>query len=152
MAKKIEGINEVIRKYSRGEITLEECNQTLKDMGSPIYLDPNKNKITEEELNAAVVDVEHPENTTGYGRMYHGVGGPEKMFVDHGKFGYDTGFYLGSFVEFYIKGVKFLVDGDKIVATEQTNIRDEEKEVVIKPSEDSVAVGEVVADTVKVED
>ena len=116
---------EIIRKYSKGEITLEECNEMLKPFN--LFLDPNKNKITDEEMEAAVVDAEHPENTTGYGRMYHGVGGPEKMFVDHGKFGYDTGFYMGSLVEFYIKGVKFMVDGDKIVATKQENIREEEQ-------------------------
>ena len=37
------------------------------------------------------------------------------ILMHNGKFDYDTGFYMGSLVEFYIKGVKFWVDGDKIV-------------------------------------
>ena len=116
---------EIIQAYGKGEITLEEANEMLKSYN--LYIDPNKNKITNEEWDAAIVDPKNPEKTTGYGRMYHGVGGPEKMYVKNGKFEYDTGFYIGSSVTFYIKGVKFMVNGDHIESTDQTNIREEEK-------------------------
>lgn len=39
---------EVINAYAHGELTLEECNEKLKAMGSGLMLDPNRVKITPE--------------------------------------------------------------------------------------------------------
>lgn len=39
---------EVITAYARGEITLDECNRRLKELGSGLTLDPDRCKLTPE--------------------------------------------------------------------------------------------------------
>lgn len=108
-------VTEIIRKYGAGELTLQEANEKLAESGTGLYLDPNKNVITEEEKAATVVS-ENPEEVTGYGLMSVGIGAPEKMHVANGKFDYDTGLH-GYY--FYIGDKVFKVDGDHIAAIEE---------------------------------
>lgn len=42
--------NEVITAYARGEITLDECNHRLKELGSGLTLDPDRCKLTPEKI------------------------------------------------------------------------------------------------------
>ena len=41
---------EVITAYAHGEITLEECNRRLKELGSGLTLDPGRCKLTPEKI------------------------------------------------------------------------------------------------------
>lgn len=42
-------ITEIIKAYTTGEKTLEQANAALAEAGSSLYLDPEKNTITEAE-------------------------------------------------------------------------------------------------------
>ena len=42
-------VNDVMQKYTAGEIELAEANEKLKELGAGISLDPEKNVLTEEE-------------------------------------------------------------------------------------------------------
>lgn len=108
-------VTEIIRKYGAGELTLQEANEKLAESGTGLYLDPNKNVLTDEEKAATVVS-DNPEEVSGYGLMSVGIGAPEKMHVANGKFDYDTG--LNGYY-FYIGDKVFEVDGDHIAAIEE---------------------------------
>ena len=41
---------EAIIAYARGEITLDECNRRLKELGSGLTLDPDRCKLTPEKV------------------------------------------------------------------------------------------------------
>lgn len=41
--------NEILKKYTAGEMDLEEANKALKEAGVHFHLDPKKNTITDEE-------------------------------------------------------------------------------------------------------
>ena len=41
---------EAITAYAHGEITLEECNAQLKELGSGLTLDPDRCKLTPEKV------------------------------------------------------------------------------------------------------
>lgn len=53
-------VTEVIRQYGNGEITLEEANTKLKEMGSNIHLNPNKtgNALIDDGLGGELCTVE----------------------------------------------------------------------------------------------
>lgn len=42
-------INEILNKYTAGEMEVEETNKALKDAGASFHLDPEKNTITDDE-------------------------------------------------------------------------------------------------------
>ena len=44
--------NEILNKYTTGEMTLPEANEALKEAGAGFTLDPNRNVITQEEFVA----------------------------------------------------------------------------------------------------
>ena len=73
-------INGIIESYEKGEITLEEANNKLK--GSGIYLDPNKNKIEENEKAVYCDDV---TKINGYALLDVGIGYKEKVLIKNGK-------------------------------------------------------------------
>lgn len=41
---------EIITAYARGEITLDECNRKLRELGSGLTLDPDRCKLTPEKI------------------------------------------------------------------------------------------------------
>ena len=43
-------VEEVLRKYTLGEAGKDETNDDLKELGSPLCLNPDRNVITPEEL------------------------------------------------------------------------------------------------------
>jgi hypothetical protein len=108
-------ITEIIGKYSSGEKTLEETNEALKAAGSTVYLDPDKNVITEEEIKASTFS-ENPEECTGYGLLDSGTGSLDKSYVEKGTLrDVDMG---ESYALFIFGGVTFTVKGKKIVKYE----------------------------------
>lgn len=106
--------NEILNKHTTGEMTLPEANEALKAAGSNIYLDPNRNELTEEEKRSTTVGY-YPDQANGYGLMDHGVGCLEKVHVVNGKtpdvnMGQETAFV-------YIAGRRYRLWGDVLTDT-----------------------------------
>ena len=76
--------NEILNKYTTGEMTLPEANEALKEADSDLYLDPNRNVITPEELAETRVGMT-PDEANGWGILDHGVGSLEKVHVVNGR-------------------------------------------------------------------
>ena len=106
---------EIIMAEGKGEVTIDTANELLKELGSAVHLVEGKNEITPEEFAETVVS-DDPAKVTGWGHMAHGVGSPEKMRVEKGKFEYDTGFDMENHVVLYIKDRKYRVVHDHIEA------------------------------------
>ena len=107
-------IEEIILDYTKGEKDLTETNEALKEAGSDLYLNPDRNKLTEEEKRSTTVGY-YPDQATGYGLMDHSVGCMEKVHVVNGKtvdvnMGAETAYV-------YIAGRKYRLRGD--VLTEE---------------------------------
>lgn len=105
-------IEEIILDYTKGEKDLEETNDALKEAGSNLYLNPDRNKLTEEEKRATTVGY-YPDQANGYGLMDHGVGCMEKVHVVNGKtvdvnMGAETAYV-------YIAGKQYELKGDTLV-------------------------------------
>ena len=77
-------VEEVLRKYTLGEASKDETNDALKELGSPLNLDPDRNVITPEELAETRVGMT-PDKANGFGLMDHGVGCLEKVRVVDGR-------------------------------------------------------------------
>ena len=76
--------NEILNKYTTGEMTLPEANEALREAEAGFTLDPNRNVITQEEFLATTAG-ETPDTVNGYGLMDHGVGCMEKVHVVNGR-------------------------------------------------------------------
>ena len=106
--------NEILNKYTTGEMTLPEANEALKEADSDLYLDPNRNVITPEEL-AETRAGETPDEANGWGILDHGVGSLEKVHVVNGRtvdvdMGQETAYV-------YMAGKRYRLRGD--VLTEE---------------------------------
>ena len=75
---------EIILKYTAGEATLEETNAALKEAGSGLYLDPQKNILTEEDKRATTIGY-YPDQANGWGLLDTGTGSLDKVQVVNGK-------------------------------------------------------------------
>lgn len=107
--------NEILNKYTTGEMTLPEANEALKEAGSDLYLDPDRNKLTEEEMRGTTVGY-YPDQANGYGLMDHGVGCMEKVHVVNGK---TVDVNMGEeYALVYIAGHKYQLKGDTLVEPE----------------------------------
>jgi len=118
---------EMILKYTSGEITLEETNAALKEMGAGVYLDPQKNVLTEAEMRRTVVG-HFPEQANGWGLLDTGTGSFDKVRVVNGELeNCDCG-------EMYalcmIADREYQVKGKRLVAPEKNET--EKKEVLPK--------------------
>lgn len=106
-------VTDTLRKYSAGELTLEEANGKLK--GSSLYLDPKKNVITEEEKRQTTVGY-YPEQANGYGLLDSGTGTMDKVLVKNGRLvNCDMG---SSYAIVLIAGRTYEVKGTKLVDKE----------------------------------
>lgn len=108
-------IEETILDYTSGKTGLPETNEALKEAGSDLYLNPDRNKLTEEEKRATTIGY-YPDQANGYGLMDHGVGAFEKVHVVNGKtvdvnMGAETAYV-------YIAGKKYELKGDTLVEPE----------------------------------
>ena len=106
--------NEILNKYTTGEMTLPEANEALKEADSDLCLDPNRNVITPEELAETRVG-ETPAEANGWGILDHGVGSLEKVHVVNGRtvdvdMGQETAYV-------YMAGKRYRLRGD--VLTEE---------------------------------
>lgn len=108
-------ITEIIRAAGRGEITYDEANKRLEELNSGLRLNKDANTITKDEIDATVVD-DDPTKVTGWGYLNMGVGKPDKVYIENGCFGYDTGFNDKAQAYLEIKDRKYRVMGDHIVA------------------------------------
>ena len=77
-------VTELLKQYTRGEITLEETNAALAQTGFGLRLNPAKNVLTEEERRATTVG-DHPEDANGWGLLDTGTGSMDKVQVKNGK-------------------------------------------------------------------
>lgn len=108
-------IEEIILDYTKGEKELEETNEALKEAGSNIFLNPDRNKLTEEEKRATTIGY-YPDQANGYGLMDHGVGDMEKVHVVGGK---TVDVNMGEeYALVYIAGHKYELKGDTLVEPE----------------------------------
>lgn len=108
-------IEEIILDYTKGEKDLPETNEALKEAGSNLYLNPDRNKLTEEEKRATTVGY-YPDQANGYGLMDHGVGDLEKVHVVNGK---TVDVNMGEEIAFvYIAGKKYKLKGDTLADPE----------------------------------
>ena len=80
-------VNDVMQKYTAGEIELAEANEKLKELGAGISLDPEKNVLTEEEKRQTVVGY-FPEQANGWGLLDTGTGFLDKVHVTDGVLDY----------------------------------------------------------------
>ena len=101
--------NEILNKYTTGEMTLPEANEALREAEAGFTLDPNRNVITQEEFVATTAG-ETPDTVNGY------VGCLEKVHVVNGKtvdvnMGAETAYV-------YIAGKKYELKGDTLVEPE----------------------------------
>ena len=77
-------LEKTLLDYTKGEKTLEETNEALKEMGSSLRLDPSRNMFTAQELMETRVG-DTPDEANGWGIMDHGIGSMEKVQVVDGK-------------------------------------------------------------------
>ena len=106
--------NEILNKYTTGEMTLPEANEALREAEAGFTLDPNRNVITQEEFLATTAG-ETPDTVNGYGLMDHGVGCMEKVHVVNGR---TVDVDMGQEAAYvYIGGHKYRLRGD--VLTEE---------------------------------
>ena len=104
-------MEEVLRKYTLGEASKDETNDALKELGSPLRLDPDRNVITQEEIAEPRVG-ETPDEANGYGLMDHGVGCLEKVHVVDGR---TVDVDMGQEAAYvYIGGRKYRLRGDAL--------------------------------------
>lgn len=45
-------VTDTINAYAQGELTLEECNAKLRELGHPVMVDPDRPKLTPEMIEA----------------------------------------------------------------------------------------------------
>lgn len=83
--------NDIIRAYTKGELTLEAANAKLKEIGVNLRLVEGKNQLTAEEIAETRVG-DTPKEANGWGLLDVGVGGFEKVHVVDGvTVDYDNG-------------------------------------------------------------
>ena len=83
--------NDIIRAYTKGELTMEEANAKLKEIGVNLRLVEGKNQLTAEEIAETRVG-DTPKEANGWGLLDVGVGGFEKVHVVDGvTVDYDNG-------------------------------------------------------------
>lgn len=76
-------INDILRRYTSGEETLENANAALAAAGAGFRLEPGRNEITGEERHQTVTGYA-PEQASGFGLLDTGTGTMEKVRVTGG--------------------------------------------------------------------
>jgi len=74
----------IISRYTAGKAALEETNAALKEAGCSFHLDPERNVLTEEEIQKATIGT-YPEMANGWGLLDTGTGSLDKVEVRDGK-------------------------------------------------------------------
>ena len=111
----MKNIEAIILDYTSGKTGLPETNEALKAADSDLYLNPDRNKLTEEEMRGTTVGY-YPDQANGYGLMDHGVGCMEKVHVVNGRtVDVDMG---EEYALVYIAGHKYQLKGETLVEPE----------------------------------
>ena len=104
-------LEKTLLDYTKGEKTLEETNEALKEMGSNLTLNPARNLFSAQELMETHVG-ETPDEANGWGIMDHGVGCLEKVHVVDGR---TVDVNMGDEIAFvYMAGKRYRLRGDEI--------------------------------------
>ena len=83
--------NDIIRAYTKGELTMEEANAKLREIGVNVRLTEGKHALTAQEIAETRVGAT-PKEASGWGLLDVGVGGFEKVHVVDGvTVDYDNG-------------------------------------------------------------
>ena len=77
-------VNEIMEKYTAGEITAEEANAKLAAAEAGFRLQSGKNALTEEEMRATTIG-HFPDQANGFGLLDSGTGTPDKVRVKDGR-------------------------------------------------------------------
>ena len=107
--------NEILNKYTAGDMPLDEANAALaKETDGKLQLDPTRNLFSAQELMETRVG-DTPDEANGWGLMDHGIGCLEKVHVVNGR---TVDVDMGQEAAFvYIAGRKYRLRGD--VLTEE---------------------------------
>lgn len=105
-------LEKTLLDYTKGEKTLEETNEALKEMGSNLTLNPARNLFSAQELMETHVG-ETPDEANGWGIMDHGVGCLEKVHVVDGR---TVDVNMGDEITFvYMAGKRYRLRGDVLI-------------------------------------
>ena len=105
-------LGKTLLDYTKGEKTLEETNEALKEMGSNLTLNPARNLFSAQELMETHVG-ETPDEANGWGIMDHGVGCLEKVHVVDGR---TVDVNMGDEIAFvYMAGKRYRLRGDVLI-------------------------------------
>ncbi|MBM6851617.1 hypothetical protein H9X91_09245 [Oscillibacter valericigenes] len=105
-------LEKTLLDYTKGEKTLEETNEALKEMGSNLTLNPARNLFSAQELMETHVG-ETPDEANGWGIMDHGVGCLEKVHVVDGR---TVDVNMGDEIAFvYMAGKRYRLRGDVLI-------------------------------------
>lgn len=108
-------VNEIMEKYTAGEITAEEANAKLTAAEAGFRLKPGKNALTEEEKRATTIGYD-PDQANGYGLLDTGTGTLDKVRCENGQLvGCDCG---ESYALYIIAGRIYQVKGTVLVEPE----------------------------------
>ena len=108
-------VNEIMEKYTAGEITAEETNAQLAAAEAGFFLQPGKNALTEEEMRATTIG-HFPDQANGYGLLDSGTGTLDKVRCENGHLvGCDCG---ESYALYIIAGRIYQVKGTVLVEPE----------------------------------
>ena len=104
--------DEIMQKYTAGEMNAEQANAALKAAGvTEFHLDPDRNVLTEEQKRATTVGY-YPEQANGWGFLDDGI----KLELTTVKNGILESCDAGdSLTYFYICARKYQVKGKKLV-------------------------------------
>ena len=95
-------IAEILKKYTMGEISVDDANKALRDAGNIVRIDPKKNMLTADEIE---------DGTAGL--LDTGTGTLDKVKVSGNKLvNYDAGETEALLI---IKGNAYRVSGNTIV-------------------------------------
>ena len=88
----------ILRNYSNGVATLEDTNKALDEIGAGFHLDPDRNKLTEEEMLHGTA-----------GLLDTGTGTLDKVKIINGELEHEVGFGLC-----IVSGKTYIVRGKKL--------------------------------------
>ena len=74
----MKNVTDILRKFTKGELTAAEANAALAAEGAGLSLDPKKNELTEEEISAVKTGACACE-VSGFGLLDTGTGGLDKV-------------------------------------------------------------------------
>ena len=108
-------VNEIMEKYTAGEITAEEANAKLAAAEAGFFLQPGKNALTEEEMRDTTIGY-FTDQANGFGLLDTGTGTQDKVRCENGHLvGCDMG---ESYALYIIAGRTYQVKGTDLVEQE----------------------------------